>query len=198
MLSLPVLLTLSAQTAAAQDNLLSRVYHKITRYVAGQQKLPWVRAVERQRARAFPMHTVGLKWNYLPPQPQPPIVGEHSNKLVENLLRWQQNLSRHKLMYNFTLKILVPPQMRTLSDQQAQALTLFLQNGITAGTANPRYVPKAEEFEHYLVRLTLPAGPSQKPLYLIANCYTQELFLSVQPTLPGLSLEPLRKNTLFH
>lgn len=198
LISLPVLLALGAQTAAAQENPLSRIYHKITRYVARQQKLPWAAAVERRRRAAMPTRSVEIKWDYLSPISTPQLTPAQQQALGPRLEIWQQSLHAHGIMHDFVLKILRPEEIQTMTAQQADFLTRFLQNGITAGTANPRYVPaKAEEFDHYLVRLTLQTAPRQKPLYLIANCYTRELFLSVQPTLPGLPLEPLRKNTFL-
>ena len=197
-----VSLLVSTFTAPAQDlgvyeytrtltTPLRTLYHKVTRYIANEQKLPWILAFQRQSAQATPMRFSGLKWDGIPPQPQPSLAGQALEPLVGRLVGWQQQLRHHLALRTFTLEVLTPREMASFSAKQAEVLTGFLQNGSTVGRANPRYVPaKTEEFKHYIVRLTFqPAG--EKPFYLTANCYTHELFLSLSPTVPGVKLEPL-------
>lgn len=189
----------AAFVAPAQDlgvyepssNPLRTLYHKITRYVANQEKLPWVLAVRRQMTKAVPLRFSSIQWNLLPPQPQPPLTGPHATDLSNRLVTWQTALRHHLVLRNFTVKILHPQELSRFSPRQTEVLERFLQNGITAGTADARYTPvKVEEFKRALVRLTFQT-PHEKPFYLTANCYTHELFVSLRPNVLGIKLEPL-------
>ncbi len=180
----------------ASSNLFQQLHHKISRYITVQQKLPWVQAVQRRYHAATPTRSVEIKWDFLAPRQTPALAAGPHQKAKRYLSVWQQALRTNTVLGHFILKIPNPIDVETLSLTQANFLLRFLRNGTTVGTAQARYVPtKTEEFEHYLVRLTLQPAPQEKPLYLIANCYTRELFVSLSPQLEGLPLEPLHQNT---
>ena len=185
--------------SAHESNLFSRLYHKINRQVAAHKKLPWVVLVEREIQQALPQSIWGMKDHFIPVQVQP-APGAHQKLLFEmRVKRWQKLISRHPVLANFTLKVPQVQDVLDMSAQQISFLTNFLQNGVTRGTANSTYVPaRVENFKHYLVRLRLQPSTGERPIYLTANCYTRELFLSLRPTLPNIVLEQPQDQPAFN
>ena len=167
---------------------LVKLYHNVTRYIAQHQKLPWVRTVLYQVRRAHPDRIVGLKFDYILPKQMPAL----SARDIHQIRLWKQHVDHNAVLQQFGIKILRTQDLHALSGTQQILLQRFFLNGTTVGSAKSSYLPtQVEAFKHYMVRLTFQTNAQEKPFYMIVNCYTRELFISLTPTLPGIPLETL-------
>ena len=170
----------------------NKLASSVERTLAKQpKKLPWMQAVKHQIDQATPQGMVGIRIDYVMPQPDQSHTAQAQYKrMVQNRAQYVQHaLTQNPTLKNFTFKVLRPQDLIELNPSDINYVTRFIQSYYAAQLdQNPFDV---QEYKHYMVRVSLlTGGPTE--VHLFFNCYAKEMYLVYGTALlPNITLEPL-------
>lgn len=171
---------------------------KVDNWFAAHEKLPWVKAVEKEIYRAEPHGYMGSNtWIHITPMLDGKVtysiarLFEHRTDAVNAALRQNPTLQRFRIVSPD------PQVLVNLPDEHMAYILGFLKAPTTVQKADKKYTPvEVKTFQRFLVSVALKPNKNAKPVYLIFNAYTKQMYVAyAKLQVPGVEFKPLGSPT---
>ncbi len=174
---------------------ISALYRKIVQTRAANKKLPWVKLVKDQLFAAEPHGLLGSNnWNHVPALSNGVVPQGLQQKVAARTQAWQKAIDKNSALRWFKVAAPDAKTIADLPDTHVRYITNFLQAPITVSKQDKRFAPvSAEAYKRFLVRVTLKPSRDARPVHLIFNCFSKQMYVSY-PWLevPGVTFEKLK------